>query len=563
MERELIVDLFAGGGGASKGIELALGISPDIAINHDRLAVQMHARNHPKTRHYCQDVWSVQPNHVTGGRPVGLLHASPDCTHFSKAKGAKPKDGKIRDLAWVIVRWAEEVRPRVITMENVEEFKTWGPLDKDGKPVDCQKGATFRAFVNRLKRLGYRVQWRELTAYEYGAPTIRKRFFLVARCDGAPIVWPNPTHGRPDDARVVAGELAPWRTAAEIIDWSIPCPSIFLTPEEAGALGVKRPLADNTLRRVAKGIQRYVLDAAEPFIVACNHGGNPSFQGQDINSPLWTVTGKPSSALVTPFVRTYYGQKREGEFRGQGLDEPLRTQTTENRHALVSPTLVGCGGPAYGGRPVSVDKPLGTLTTENHRAVATATLLRQFGASIGQGMDAPAPTVMPGGMGKTQLLTASCCKLRGTNTGHDAREPLHTVSAGGTHHALQVAHLMSYYGNERDGRDVAAPLGTVTARDRHGLVTVDICGATYVLCDIGLRMLTPRELYRAQGFPDTYIIDFITDNGKPLPKAAQVRMCGNSVPPPVYAALVAANFAPQMAQAQPALWTLPLFAEVV
>jgi DNA (cytosine-5)-methyltransferase 1 len=636
MQRELIIDLFAGGGGASKGIELALGISPDVAVNHDPLAVQMHARNHPKTRHYCQDVWSVQPNHVTGGVPVGLLHASPDCTHFSKAKGGKPKDAKIRDLAWVIVRWAEEVWPRIITMENVEEFKTWGPLDKHGKPIPCQKGATFRAFVNRLKSLGYRVQWRELTAWEYGAPTIRKRLFIIARRDGKPIVWPKPTHGKPDDARVLSGELKPWRTAAEVIDWSLPCYSIFLTPEEVKeqGLNIKRPLEDATLRRVAKGVQRFVLDCAKPFIVktnhtasyydcfrgqgideplqtitqqpgfslatpymvACNHSSNPSFQGQDINSPLWTVTGKPSSAVTIPtLVQTGYGEREGQSPRVPGLNKPLGTVVAGGcKHALVSPVLVGCGGPAFSGKPVDADKPLGTVLTDSRRALVSAfmakhftgvvgsdlsnplgtvtaidhhslvaaSLSRQFGASVGSDLDSPAPTVMPGGMGKTQLVTASCCKMRGTNTGHDAREPLHTVSAGGMHHALQVAHLISYYGNEKDGRNVSAPLGTVTGKDRHGLVTVDLDGVPFVIEDIGLRMLTPRELYRAQGFPDTYIIDFIKDDGKPLSKAAQVRMCGNSVPPPVYAAIVGANFAPQMVQAQPAAWSLPLFAEV-
>ena len=327
---ELIVDLFAGGGGASMGIEWALGRSPDIAVNHDPQAVRMHQVNHPHTKHYCESVFNVSPQEVCGGRPVGYLWMSPDCTHYSKARGKKPVSKRVRGLAWVGKRWAATVRPRVIFLENVEEFKSWGPLVRvNGEWHPCKKrsGRTFRNFVRELNRLGYVVDWQEMRACDYGAPTIRKRLFLVARCDGEPIQWPQPTHGDPKMEAVKGGALYPWRTAAECIDWSIPCPSIFER---------KRPLAENTLRRIARGIQRYVIDNPEPFIVPIQHynGRNPA---HSIKQPLRTVTAYPkggSFALVAPSISTYYGPKAGNHHRGQELTEPLRTQTTENRHAL-------------------------------------------------------------------------------------------------------------------------------------------------------------------------------------------------------------------------------------
>lgn len=620
----LIVDLFAGGGGASMGIEMALGRSPDIAINHSPAAVAMHTANHPNTEHFCQDVWNVQPTHATQGRPVDLLWGSPDCTHFSKAKGAAPKrDAKIRDLAWVLVKWAQQVAPRVIIMENVEEFVTWGPLDATGKIIDLQRGATFRQFVQSLKRLGYKVDWRELRACDYGAPTIRKRFFLVARRDGQPIVWPEPTHG--------PGREHPYRTAAEIIDWSIPCPSIF---------GRARPLAENTLKRIAEGIRRYVVEAAEPFIVNLTHGGRL----EPVSGPLRTITcaKRGEKAFVSPYlVKANHGYEH---FRGNTLEEPLRTVTaSEPGFALAAPLFVGAGGPTYGGKPTAADKPFGTVLVENHQALVSATLVtnttghaptslddpvptlttgeqqmlasasligvggragqsrprgadeptatttskadtavvtaflaKHYGGVVGQGVEAPAGTVTT--VDHHGLVAANLTKFYGTSVGSPADDPLHTLTAGGPNGdgrkmGLVSSHLIKLRGTCRDGQRTDAPMptltangthvgevrafltkyygqgvgqavtdpaATVTSKDRMGLVTVMVGGEPYVIADIGMRMLQPRELFSAQGFPDTYKID-IEFNGKPLPKSAQVRACGNSVCPPIAAALVRAN----------------------
>jgi len=516
----LIVDLFAGGGGASQGIFQALGRHPDIAINHDAQAVSMHMANHPDTKHYCQDVWAVQPNHATRGRNVDLLWASPDCKHFSKAKGGKPRDQNIRDLAWVVVRWAEDARPNLIILENVEEFVTWGPLGTDGNPVKALAGKTFKDWVRRIRRLGYRVEWRELRACDYGAPTIRKRFFMIARCDGLPIVWPAPTHGDPKSNAVISGKLKPWRSAAEVIDFTLPCPSIF---------DRKRPLAENTLRRIARGIQRYVLDAAEPFIIQTGYGER---MGQaprvpDINKPLGTVVaGGVKHAVVMPHLQRQFGQSV-----GQPVAMPAPTVMPAGggKTALVaafmaqqrvSACIVGAGGPAYAGKPAPVTAPTGTLLTRNHKALAAAHV----------------------------------CKLRGTNVGHAMTEPLHTVSAQGTQRAEVRVFLLKYYGSEKDGADISSPLGAVLAKDKHGLVTVSVNGEPHFIADIGMRMLVPRELYLAQGFPRHYVIDRDAE-GNPITKTAQVRMCGNSVPPDLSEALVKANY---VANAGYAMHSLPL-----
>lgn len=399
---ELIVDNFAGGGGASTGIELATGRSVDIAINHDPAAIAMHCANHPSSKHYCENVWDVDPVEACAGRPVGLAWFSPDCKHFSKAKGGKPVEKAIRGLAWVAIRWAKLVRPRVIILENVEEFTTWGPLIGN-RPDPTRKGQTFRRFVHALKRYGYRVAWNELRACDYGAPTIRKRFFLIARCDGLPIVWPEPTHGDPSTLFVASGILHPWRTAAEIIDWTIPCQSIY---------DRKKPLCENTMRRIARGLRKFVLEHPQPYIVD-DH--------------------------IAPFLIQYHTEQSGKEVRGQALDKPLMTADSSNRYGLV-----------------------------------TALLIKYYGQGEGQSL----------------------------------REPLHTI----------------------------------TAKDRFGLVIVR--GEPYQIIDIGLRMLTPRELFRAQGFPEDYIIDRDAD-GKHYPKSAQVARCGNAVPPPFAEALVRANL-PEM-----------------
>lgn len=470
MISDLIVDSFAGGGGASLGIEMALGRSPDIAVNHDPEAIAMHQANHPDTRHYLQDVWEVDPREACGGKPVALAWFSPTCTHFSKAKGGKPLNKKIRSLAWVVCRWAKLVRPRVICLENVEEFADWGPLLDDGRPCPVRRGLTFKRWMAQIRNLGYQVETRELVAADYGAPTSRKRLFVIARCDGQPIVWPRPTHG---------GWGVPCRTAAECIEWSLPVPSIFERT---------RPLAENTMRRIARGIYRYVLRTADPFIVGIDNASN--------TSSVW-----PSG-------------------------RPLSTITAEARHAIVSPTLVQTGyGEREGQAPRSLD------------------------------LHAPFGTVVAGGV-KHALVAAFLAKHYGGHeaTGSRLHDPVDTVTAI-DHHALvrtdlrlwseerpmhrdEVrAFLLAYYSVDQNPQ-LRLPMPTVTTHDRFGLVTV--AGEEYELTDIGMRMLAPRELFRAQGFPDSYTIE-VECNGRPLSKASQVRCCGNSVAPPVAAAIIRAN----------------------
>lgn len=566
---ELIIDNFAGGGGASTGIELALGRHVDIAINHDAEAVAMHTANHPQTKHYCESVWDVNPREVTAGRPVGLVWLSPDCKHFSKAKGGKPVEKKIRGLAWVALRWAATVKPRIIMLENVEEFVTWGPLVKgpDGKLRPCpkRKGREFRAFVNALNRQGYAVEHRELRACDYGAPTIRKRLFLIARRDGKPITWPAPTHGDPKSEAVQSKHLKPWRTAAECIDWSIPCPSIF---ERA------KPLAEATQRRIAKGIMRYVVNAAEPFIVGA---GGPSYSGKpvSINRPFGSLTAENHRALVTPSITEHANGSNQ---RNMAADDPLRTQCAQvkgGHFALVSPTLIQTGYGERAGqspRAPGLDKPLGTAvaggikhalvsaflakhytgvtgsdlrdplgtaTSVDHHSLVTAQLVG-CGGRAGQSRprDASEPMQTITAKADTALITSNLIKLRGTSSTAATDEPLHTISAGGQHHAEVRAFLVKYYGTDQDPR-LTEPLHTVTTKDRYGLVTV--AGQEYTIADIGLRMLAPRELFRAQGFPESYIIGDNPAQGLTLTKSSQVRMCGNSVCPPLSAALVRAN----------------------
>jgi len=483
---EIIVDLFAGGGGASEGIRMATGCDPDVAVNHDVVAVAMHAANHPGTRHLRQDVWQVPPRWACKGRPVGLLWASPDCTHHSKAKGGPPiRDEKKRDLAWVVEKWAREVRPRIIILENVEEFRDWGPL-KDGRIIKSQKGQTFRAFVNSLRALGYQVQWRELRACDYGAPTIRQRLFLIARCDGILPCWPETTHG--------TGKL-PYRSAAEIIDWSIPCPSIF---------DRKKPLAEATLKRIAAGIGRYVIGKGKPFIVTIDHRGSGNGCSNDIDAPLSTITGKNRHAVVLPHL-----QRQFGNSIGQSIESPVGTITA------------GGGGKT---------------------ALVSAFIAKHYGGAVGQEMELPLGTVTS--VDHHSLVTSHLIKFRGTcKAGQDVREPLPTITAGGWHIGEVRAFLMQYYGSGGQLASCTNPLHTVTAKDRMGLVTVWHGGNPYVMVDIGMRMLSPRELFLAQGFGENYVID-IEVGGKPISKSDQVRMCGNSVSPPNAAALVSANLLP-------------------
>lgn len=529
---ELIVDNFAGGGGASLGIEMGLGRSPDIAINHDPEAIAMHKANHPETHHYCEDVWDVNPIKACAGRPVGLAWFSPDCCHFSKAKGGKPVSKKIRGLAWIVVKWAKAVRPRVIILENVEEFKDWGPLDDEGMPCRERKGQTFQRWKAQLKNLGYHVEWRELRACDYDTPTIRKRLFLVARCDGQPIIWPEPSNTSPKKigTDLFTSHLKAWRTAAECIDWSIPCPSIF---------DRTKPLAENTLRRVAAGLRRYVIDAPEPFIVSLTHHGGDRIEPLD--EPFRTVTGakRGEKALVTPYLVGAGGPTYSGKPRP--VDQPHATLTTESHTAIVSPTLIQTGyGEREGQAPRApgLDKPLGTVVAGGPKhALVSAFLAKHYGGVVGTILEQPIGTVTAAD--HHSLVTSNLVKLRGTcRDGQPVTEPMATISAQGLHLAEVRAFLVKYFGTPQDPR-LDEPMHTVTAKHRFGLVMVH--GEEWIIADIGLRMLTPRELYRAQGFPEGYDIAPVF-NGKPLSKTAQVRMVGNSVCPPLAAAMARAQF---------------------
>ncbi len=535
LDNELIVDLFAGGGGASTGIEQALGRHVDIAINHDPEAIALHSTNHPQTRHFCSDVFEIDPMVATEGCPVGLLWASPDCKHFSKAKGGKPVSKKIRSLAWIVVKWAKAVMPRVILLENVEEFQTWGPLGKDQRPDPDKKGTTFLRWVNNLKNLGYVVEWRELRACDYGAPTIRKRLFLVARCDGQPISWPTPTHGDPNRPETKAKKLKAWMTAADCIDWSLPCPSIFER---------KKPLKEATLRRIAKGIMRYVVNAAEPYIVECNHTASyyDAFRGQQIDKPLKTITASPGYAIVVPHVTKFRANSV-----GNACAHQLHTVTAggDSKRLSGAPHATGLVAAHlvknnFGDKPgQKCEEPLHTITTQGNKfSLISAFLAKHYGGVVGQSVKKPTGTVTTAD--HHSLVTANIVNLRGTGSAHSADEPARTITAGGTHAGLVAALLVKYYGNEKDGVDITEPMHTVPTKDRFGLVSVSIHGESYVITDIGMRMLQPHELYKAQGFPEYY--EFSHANGKPISKSAQVRMCGNSVCPPISAALVRANF---------------------
>ncbi|GJD45844.1 hypothetical protein AFCDBAGC_3721 [Methylobacterium cerastii] len=592
---ELIVDSFAGGGGPSEGIRLALGRDPDIAINHDGEALAMHRANHPGTRHLNHNIWKVDPIAATGGKRVGLLWASPDCKHHSKAKGGKPREQAIRDLAWVVVRWAKQVRPRVILLENVEEFRKWGPLDKDGRPCAARSGQTFDAWCGELRRLGYRVEHRELRACDYGAPTIRKRLFLVARCDGKPIRWPEPTHAAPGSVEVLAGLRQPWRTAAEIIDWSLPCHSIFLSAEEGRAVGANRPLADKTMSRIAKGVKRYVLDAASPFIVETAYGEPRNGSGsRSLDAPMATLTATVGHGLVTPFITSYYGTKVEGGERVADLDAPLPTVTTAHRFALATAFVAKSN---HGDKPhYAADEPVHTVMAGGtHHAVVAAFMGKLAENGAGVPADEPLHTVMAGAP-RHYVTAAYLAQHNLGNVGREAGEPVSTVTATGSQQtvvaalldrqfgastgaavdapvgtvtcvnktSVVAAFLAQYYGADGDPA-VTDPLHTVTTRDRHAVVTVDLAGVPHAIVDIGMRMLAPRELFRAQGFPDAYVIETgIGPDGAPvrLTRTAQVRMCGNSVVPLLAKALVEANLAPAPAKVRRAPAPLPLFADL-
>lgn len=571
--KEIIVDNFAGGGGASTGIELATGRSVDIAINHDPNAIAMHTTNHPDTLHYCESVFDIDPIAATAGRPVGLAWFSPDCRHFSKAKGSKPVKKEIRGLAWVVVRWALAKKPRVVMLENVEEFKTWGPLitaeDGTEHPDPARAGETFAAFVamlttgidaehpalqeccevlgidinsidaNRLQSgLGYIVDHKELRASDYGAPTIRKRFFMVMRCDGLPVTWPEPTHGDPKSLDVQSGHRKPWRTAAECIDWSIPCPSIFER---------KKPLAENTLKRIARGLQRFVIDNPTPFIVKCNHTSSKTtydcFRGQSLDQPLQTITKTHGYAVATPIIARIGQTGFGGDRMAYEAGKPLTTITSKAEHLLVAPIIAREFGNSVGH---VVDEPSGTITASGggKSRLVSAFLAKHFGGNYtGSGADLNQPAHTVTTVDHHALVTSNLIKLRGTcKDGQQVTQPMPTITAGGLHIGEIRAFLLKYYGNEKEGVSLNDPLHTVTTNDRFGLVTVE--GIDYQIVDIGMRMLQPHELYAAQGFPSWYIIDR-DYTGTKYAKDKQVARCGNAVPPPFAEALVRANL-PEM-----------------
>lgn len=550
---EIVVDNFAGGGGASTGIEIAIGRSVDVAINHDPAAIAMHRANHPTSKHYTEDIWMVDPVEACEGHPVGLAWFSPDCKHFSKAKGGKPVSKHIRGLSWVILRWAMTVRPRVIMMENVEEIQTWGPLmkRKDGKtvPDPARAGETFKGFISMLTTgialdhpafheacdflkpdaqqamklamgLGYHVEHRELRACDYGAPTIRKRFFLIARCDGKPIVWPKATHGDPDSLEVAAGMKKPWKPVADVLDFSLPCPSIFATSEEIyEQYGIRavRPLADATMRRIARGIQKFVIENPRPFIVSVDDGEK-----------------------IAPNLIQYHSEQSE-DVRGQEVEKPLMTVDASNRYGLVEPFLVQSGyGEREGQKPrvMDVQKPLGTVVAHSNKFAECSVFISKYygGENVASSAEKPLPTVTA--IDHNAMCAVAVTQFNNHCDGQPVDEPLHTMTAQWNHFGELRAFLVKYYGNGDNAVPCDKPAPTVTAKDRMGLVTVR--GQDYQIVDIGLRMLTPRELFNAQGFPKDYIIDVDAD-GKPYPKSEQVARCGNAVCPPIPTALVRAN----------------------
>ena len=526
--QEIFVDNFAGGGGASTGIELATGQPVTIAINHDPDAIAMHKANHPYTEHYQESVWAIDPVEVCKGRPVGLAWFSPDCRHFSRAKGRAPVSKQIRGLAWIALRWAAKVRPRVIILENVPEFQTWGPV-KRGKPIKSKQGQTFRKFISQLTELGYQVEYKELKACDYGAPTIRNRFFLVARCDGKPIVFPKPTHG-------VGRGLKPYRTAAECIDWSIPCRSVF---------GRKKPLADNTMRRIARGLEKFTIKCAEPYIVPIGYGER---KGQEprvnsLNEPLSTVVSSAKQYLAEPFITPYIMVNNDNN-RCKSLNEPLPTVTTGNRNFLMTPHISKYYGNIVGS---PVNEPLHTVTAVDHNALTAGYLIQYHSETAkaevrGQALSEPIMTV--DSSPRYGLISANLIKYYSGDHAADIGEPLHTITTKDRHGLVETRiepldGSVKDLGNWPEIRNLLNKYCGYSLKDNE-ILLFRIGGVDYFLSDIGLRMLEPRELYNAQGFPPDYIIDVDID-GRKYNRTKQVARCGNAVPPPFAEALVRAN----------------------
>jgi len=686
--QEAFVDLFAGGGGASMGAEEATGIPVFAAVNHDPDAITQHAANHPYTKHYQTSVWDVDPATICEGRPVGLLWASPDCKHFSKARGGKPVNKNIRSLSWVVLKWALDVRPRILMMENVEEIQTWGPLiyikrgnKKVWIPDPDHAGETFMAFIGMLTTgvpddhpaldeachylhlekedprrqqlidgLGYRVEYRELVAADYGAPTTRKRFMLCGRCDGKPVVWPELTHAPRNSAEVKAGKLKPWRSAAEIIDWTLPSYSIFDTKEQIKAkhgVNAIRPLADNTMKRVICGVDKHSIKSASPFLVTmgygerpgqaprvhdirdplgtvvakdkwgavdpvitpfgveCNHSGGHIL---DLRDPLNTITGKHTGGMAQPIMEPFTFSNTGGSVGSPACD-PVHTIRSAGGQVLASASLM-CIGQTGGGdrirdvrepvptvvskqeacllsanliqyhteqtenaRTADLSNPLNTVDASNRYGLATAQLVEYYGNGQAVGVGDPLHTVTS--HDRNALTMAHIQKFYGGVIGSECSDPLPTVTAI-DHNALCAAHIVKFKHDEV-GTSPSDPLPTITATGSYAecravLAKVDgtqslghwpkirellnkycgyhmaedeiilliIHGIAYFIADILLRMLTPRELYNAMGFPPDYIID-VDHLGRPYPKSKQVARCGNAVCPPMARAMVQAN----------------------
>ena len=605
---EIIVDNFAGGGGASTGMELATGRPVAIAINHDPDAILMHKTNHPFTEHLQASVWDVDPREVCRGRPVGLAWFSPDCKHFSKAKGAALVDRNIRGLAWIVLRWAGTVRPRVIILENVEEFVTWGPVRK-GKPVKKKAGQTFRQWKSQLVALGYKVEHREIVAADLGAPTTRKRFVLIARCDGRPIVWPERTHAPRDSEEVRTGKLLPWRSAAEIIDWSVPSYSVFASKQEIKekyGVNAVRPLADNTMRRVIRGLDKFTIRSGEPFIVECNHGGDGHTRG--VAEPVNTVTGKYTGGMCAPVMAPYtfsntggstgasagepvhtirtaggqilasanlmsigqtgggdrirnvldpaptgvtkqeacivaanmiqYHTEQTENVRANGMVSPLPTADTSNRYGLTTAQLVEYFG---NGTPLDVTKPLHTVTSHDREAVVCAHISKYFGGVVGAGLAEPMPTVTA--IDHNALTAAHVVEFKGQDIGQDPRKPLRTITASAGEFAACHTYLVkAEQTNLMHWPEIRDLLNKYCgySLDENDILLLCIGGVYYFIADILLRMLTPRELYNAMGFPPDYKIDR-DYKGNEYGKTKQVARCGNAVCPPMATALVRAN----------------------
>ena len=553
-----IVDNFAGGGGASTGIEFATGRIVDIAINHDAAAILMHETNHPHTKHLQASVWDVDPMEVCSGEHVSLAWFSPDCKHFSKASGTAPRDRKIRGLAWIELRWAATVRPDLMITENVEEFLTWGPLNRRHHPIKSKKGQTFQRWRSQLIALGYAMEWRILNAADYGAPTSRKRLVIIARCDGEPIVWPERTHAPRGSEDVRSGKCKPWRSAAEVIDWSRPCPSIFSSKDEIMdryGLKAQRPLRPNTLRRVIRGVDKYTIRSGAPFLVDCNHSGSGHIS--DVRDPVGTVTRKYSTGVCDPLFAPITFSNTNGSV-GSPADWPVHTITSDGKQVLTSVQLIQYHmEQSEYVRASALTEPLGVVDASNRYGLAAANLVEYYGN--GRPLDVEEPMRTATSHDREALTLAHICKFKGKSLGQNPNIPLQTITARANSYAVVRTVAAKYEPNVNlshwpEIRELLNKYCGYEIADDEVLL-LHVGDAWYFIADIGLRMLTPRELFDAMGFPPDYMIecDWL---GNVYPKNEQVARCGNAVAPPMAAAVVRANWR------EAAVWDISTMAEL-